>query len=272
MRRTTRLTPIVLTVLGLVPAGNVPASMLTRLTAPSFARRPTVTILFTTTVPAVVPPATTRDFLMWYAVVGPGVRVTSPATQGPCCPGTQVTHVLSGTYALRVAGPLRVLHGEHTGRSSPPEAVAPGTEVVLRAGDTAVADIDLLTTYANTGTDSVHLVVERLGSHESSSPATTFFLPNGDESSQAPLLSRGPLAITLQQATLAADGLLPAPPPGDFRTVMTRLALASLETERDGAVQNLGQTAVVVYALTLHPVGSAGGTPLRKSVSWWGEF
>jgi hypothetical protein len=262
MRRTTRLTLIVLIVIGLVPA-RTPAAALPTPAAPSLALHPAVTTLFSTTVPAVVTPTTTRDFLMWYAVVGPGVRVTSPAAQGTCCPGTQFTYVLSGTYAVRVVGPLQVLHSEHEGQTSPPEAVAPGTEVVLHAGDTAISAVDVLTTYANAGTDSVHLVVERLGSHVPPPPALTFFIPNAHESSQVPLLSPGPLAITLQQATLAADGILSAPPPGDVRTVLAGLALVPLETARDGAVQNLGQTPVVVYAVTLHPVGSEGGPPLQ---------
>ena len=85
----------------------------------------------------------------------------------------------------------------------------------------------------------------------------------GQEASPTPPLPPGPLTVTLQQAVLAAEGILPAPPSGVFRIVMAGLALAPLETRRDGAVQNRGRAPVVVYALSVGPVGSNAGTRPR---------
>jgi hypothetical protein len=205
------------------------------------------------------PPATTRTVLLSYAIVGPGVRVTRRAERDACCPGIQVTHVLTGTYALRVNGPLQVVHGNHMGRLVPREAIAPETDVLLEAGDTAVSTVDLTLMYANPGTDSVHLVVARLGSRVPPPRTMIDDLATRRESSPAPPLPSGPLLVTLQRATLPPDGILPAPSPGTFRTVLTGLALAPLETGRDGSVQNRGRRPVVVYALTLHLVDSVAG-------------
>lgn len=71
MRLTTRLTLIVLIVIGLEPA-RAPAASLPPPATPSPALPPAGTVVVNRTVPAMVTPMITRHFLMWYAVVGPG--------------------------------------------------------------------------------------------------------------------------------------------------------------------------------------------------------
>ena len=129
-----------------------------------------MTTLFTTDALATIPPAATRVLLMWYDIIGPGVRVKSPATLGACCPGLQFTHVLAGAFTLRVDGPLHVIHADGVERVALSAMITPGTEVVLQSGDTAIVAVDLATTFGNPGTDPVHLGEERLVSRLSPPP------------------------------------------------------------------------------------------------------
>jgi hypothetical protein len=113
----------------------------------------------TTTFPAASLPATTHPaFILWHATIAPESEVAIPAEILACCPGPQLEHVLAGELTLRVEGSLRILRGTTGGTPGPSEAVAPGADVVLRPGDTAVYAVELPATYHNAGTEPVHLV------------------------------------------------------------------------------------------------------------------
>jgi hypothetical protein len=256
MRRTL-LVPILL--LGLASGTHLPVGPLPPQVATRGAAQPELDTLFTTRVAAADSPATTRHLFMWYAIVGRGVRTTSHEQPVGCCPGLRFTHVLSGTLSLQVDGPLSVIHDaalEHGARS---ETILPKTEVVLHPGDIAVYAEDLAATLGNPGRVSVHLVGVQLLSRPAPPLSPEDFVAPRPGFVPAPFLPAGPVVITLQQAELAPGAILPAPLTGDFRMVMTGLDLAPLVTGRDGAVQNGGQQSVVVYAVTLHPIGSESG-------------
>ena len=152
---------VALLVTGPLSADRAPAAPRARSRPIAIGQQSPIATLFTTTVPAAIPPATGRTVLLWYAIVGPGVRVTRAGEPGECCPGIQFTHGLSGAFALRGDGLLQVVRGD-AGRVGSPETVAPRTEVVLGAGDTAVDAAELPTTHANPGTTTAHLVAWRL--------------------------------------------------------------------------------------------------------------
>jgi hypothetical protein len=143
----------------------------------------------------------------------------------------------------------------------PAETVAPGTEVVLRAGDTAVYDFALPATYHNTGTDPVQLVAGGLLGGSPPSPPVDYVIATTKELYPSPTVPSGPLTATLRRTTLAPEAAFPAPPSGSMQVVMTGPELGTLGERSDGTVTNLGQEPVVVYALVLGPTGAEAGTP-----------
>ena len=177
------------------------------------------------TIPAEsIPPASSRLFFLGHVTIAPGGRSVSPAEVYACCPGPQFEHVLAGELSLRVEGPLRIVRAGRDGTSGPAEEVAPGTEVALRPGDTAIYQTQLTTEYNNRGADPVRFVQGALFPEPPPDPpagssvgTTTDTL---DFEYPVPSPPPGPLVATLQRATLAPDGLFPAPPPGALRLVI----------------------------------------------------
>ena len=223
---------------------------------------PPIETLVTTTFEAkAIPTTTNRSFLVWYATIAPGTEVVIPPELVACCPGPQFEHLLAGELSLRVEGPLQVVRSAIGGTPMPAEAGAPGTEVVLRPGDTAVYSLERPATYHNPGTDSVHLVAGGLVAGSPSAPPADYAIPTSKERYPAPPLPPGPLAVTLHRTTLAPEGVFPAPPSGSVQVVMTGPEFGSLGERSDGSAQNLGQEPVVVYALVLEPTGAEAGTP-----------
>ena len=269
MRPAARLPLLALIVLGLTLPGGVTAG--TTRGATPIALQTAIATLFTTTVPATIPPRSERSLLLAYAIVGPGVSVTSPTELGPCCPGIQFSHVLTGTFALRSDGMFQVVRGARAGTRAPPEAIAPGTQVRLHAGETAVFALDRPLQFANPGTEAVQLIEGSIGSRLPTPHTPRDIFATAAGAATAPPLPSGPTVVTLQQATLSPEGILAAPLVGDFRTVLAGLALARLAAGRDGAVQNRGRTPVVVYALTRHPVDAAAESQPRSAIVRWGD-
>jgi hypothetical protein len=218
--------------------------------------------LVTTTFPAeAIPTTSSPAFLIWYATIDPETEVAIPPDPIACCPGPQIAHVLAGELALRVEGPLQVLRISPDGTAGPAEEVAPGTGVVLLAGDTAVYDFELTATYHNAGTDPVQLVAGGLFAGSPPDPPVFYAIAAVEERYPAPVLLPGPMAATLQRATLAPEGIFPAPAPGSLQVVITGPELGMLGESSDGSVKNLGQEPVVVYALLVQPIEPVGSTP-----------
>jgi hypothetical protein len=224
---------------------------------------PSIETLVTTTFSAeALPTVSTPAFLIWYATIDPETEVAIPPDPIACCPGPQIAHVLAGELALRVEGPLRVLGTSPDGTAGPAEEVAPGTEIVLRAGDTAVYSFELPATYRNAGTESVQLVAGGVFAGSPPNPPVFYAIAAVEERYPAPVLPPGPMAATLHRATLAPDGIFPAPPSGSIQVVMTGPELGTLGERSDGSAQNIGREPVEVFALVLAPAGPEAGTPI----------
>jgi hypothetical protein len=172
------------------------------------------TLVSTTFLAEAMPTASSPAFLIWHATIDPETEVVIPPDPIACCPGPQIAHVVAGELALRVEGPLQVLRGATSATTVPAENVTPGTEVVLRSGDTAVYDFELPATYRNTGTETVQLVAGGLFAGSPPSPPAGYAIANVKERYPAPLLPPGPRSLTLQRATLPPEGIYPAPPFG----------------------------------------------------------
>jgi hypothetical protein len=220
---------------------------------------PTIETLLTMTFPVeALPTVSSPAFLIWYATIDPETEVTIPPDPIACCPGPQVVHVLSGELALRVEGPLQVLRAR---TPVPAEDVGPDMEVVLEAGDTAVYGFELPATYRTIGPVPVHLVAGGVFAGSPPGPPAPYAIAAYEERYPAPQLPPGPLTATLQRATLAAEGIFPAPPREAVQIIMAGPDEGTLGERSDGSVENLGREPVVVYALTLHPGEPDGGTP-----------
>jgi hypothetical protein len=222
---------------------------------------PPIETLVTTTFPAeAVPTASSPSFVIWYATIAPGTEVAIPSELVECCPGPQIEHVLAGELTLRVEASLQVVRAATGGTPVPAEAVAPGTEVVLRPGDTAVYGLELPVTYHNAGSDPVHLVAGGFFAGSPPAPPADYAIPTFKERYPAPTPPPGPLTMTLQRTTLAPEAVFPAPPSGSLQVVMTGPELGTLGERSDGSVQNLGREPVVVYALALESAAAPART------------
>jgi hypothetical protein len=214
-----------------------------------------------TTFPAAGLPTTTNPaFILWHATIAPETEVIIPAELVACCPGPQLEHVLAGELTLRVEGPLQVLRSTSAGTPVPVEEVAPGTDVVLRPGETAVYALEMPAIYHNAGTEPVHLVAGGLFAGTPPTPPAGYAIDAVKSRDLTSPLASGPLTVTLQRTTLAPEAVFPAPPSGSMQLVMTVPEFGTVAEHGDGSAQNLGQVPLVLYALILHPPAAAGAT------------
>jgi hypothetical protein len=224
----------------------------------------TLETLIETTVPAaVVPTEPTTGFLMWRASIDPEVEVTVPAEMVACCPGPVLEHIVAGELTLRVEGPLRVVRGSIGGTPGPEEEITPGTEVVLRQGDTAIYAQELPTVYTNRGTEPVDLISGGLFAQVSSAVPVGYRVHDFEEVFQLPELPPGPVTLVLARATLDTNAVIPAPPLGAARAAIAGPEGGALGSESDGSFRNVSRRPMVAYALSLLPTeaGVAPGTP-----------
>ena len=213
-----------------------------------------------------IPPAESRLFILGLVTMEPERHAVSPAEVFDCCPGPQFEHVLAGELSLRVEGPLQIVHAGAEGPPGPVEEVAPGMEVVLRPGDTAIYQTQLTTEYNNRGTEPVRFVQSALfPEFPPDAPAGSsvgMTTDTWDHAYLVPSPPPGPLVATLQRATLPPDGVFSAPPAGALQLVIAAPGSPALAKTSAGAVRNTGQEPAVVYALTLRPANAGAATPV----------
>jgi hypothetical protein len=207
---------------------------------------------FAATLPAAMFPTAPGDrtFNAWHAVLDPGAR--EAITGG--IPGPQITYVVDGELTLRVDGPLAVYRGTQGGSKA--EAVSSGTEVILAPGDTAVYAYETPAEYANTGSTPVHVVGGELGIGVVPGRAVPLTTIDYGEKYPLPALPPGPVQVTLVHATLAPDGLVPAPPLGSVSLAVGADAEISLGENGDGSLRNILPREITVYILSFVPLGS----------------
>jgi hypothetical protein len=242
-----------------IPLGAAPAAVAQE--ASPVAAETTVEPLFATTVPAeALPTGENRILNIWQETIHPGVTATFPAERLACCPGPLVDHVLVGELTVRVEGPLRVARAGSAATPGPVEEVAPGTEVVLRAGDTALYDQALPVEYANHGAEPVQLVGGGLFIGRGVVRPSGLIVNNHDVLRPLPPLPAGPVTFVLERVTLPPSATLPGPPTGVLRIVTSGPKVAYLPKASDGSVTNVVQEPVIAYVLTLLPAGTESGT------------
>ena len=135
-----------------------------------------------------------------------------------------------------------------------------GTEVTLAPGDTAVFAYETPAEYANTGSTPVHVVGGELGIGVVPGRAVPLTTIDYGEKYPLPALPPGPVEVTLVHATLAPDGLVPAPPPGSVSLAVGADAEISLGENGDGSLRNILPREITVYVLSFIPLGSPSST------------
>lgn len=203
------------------------------------------------------------DFNFWRARIDPGGRVTVSADYGRCCPGPEIEYVLAGTLVLRVDGPASVVRtGAERGAR---EAIPPGAEVVLTAGDAAIIPFDRPRELINPGPEPLELLGGGLFAAYMPAPASGYHVLIFDEHYPVPPPPAGPVTATLRRITLAPEGVVSPPAAGDLRAILTEPSQGTVAKASDGSVRNSGRIPAVVYVLTLHPVGQGAGTPVAAA-------
>jgi hypothetical protein len=219
----------------------------------------TVEPLFIMIIPAgALPAAPLRDFVLWRATIAPGVTVIVPSEYGRCCPGPLLTHVLAGELTLRMEGPLQILRASTMATPGSAEAIPPGTEVVVRPGETAAGRFELPATYHNAGPDSLQLLSGAFLGGSAPDPLEGYQLRDFVE--LVPVLPLPPGALTLEliRVHLPPGAELTAVPTGALQLALREPGAGVLERRADGTVANIGRTSVVVDVLTLFPHAGAG--------------
>ncbi|MBA2598287.1 MAG: hypothetical protein H0V00_16820 [Chloroflexia bacterium] len=218
------------------------------------------------TVPAGVVPGEIVRGLNHYSVP-PGSNGTWDWT---CCTGARLDYILEGTYTIRGAGPMQVLRGGGDGSW---EEIAPGTDIVLEAGDALLSRMEDSFAAVNAGSTPVELLDAVLFAgtplddpvpYEASGVAAWEY---HDQDIWTVPVSRppGPVTLRLRQATLAADAELPLPPEAVMQLAVTRDEGGIVSTQEDFIVKNLSQKTVTLYALTLEPANGENGTPTEAT-------
>jgi hypothetical protein len=195
-----------------------------------------------------------------HGTIAPGAQVAFTANMIRCCLGPTVDYVLAGEVTLRSEGPVRVVRAAADGTPEPAEEVPAETEVILRSGDSVLSRAEFPFTYINAGSEPVDIVSGALIHGYSTAQPTGYQVNNDGSALVDPALVTGPVSFVLAQTTLPPGGVLPAPPPGATRGIVSWPQIALLKQSSDGSVTNIEQDPVVVYVLTLVPGGTENGT------------
>jgi hypothetical protein len=222
--------------------------------------------LFATMLPVEeLPTGRTLTLVVAHATIDPGAQIGFTPAMVQCCAGPTVDHVLSGEVTLRSDGPLQVERAAVDGTPGPAEDVPPGTEVVLRAGDSALYRVEMPSTYSNAGSDPVQLASGGLFSSLPIAQPHGFVVNDFDSVSLDASLVAGPLSFVLEQVTLPPDAMLPAPAPDTHRVITSGLQYGTLARGGDGAVTNIAAEPVVAYAVVLAPTAAAEGASMATA-------
>ena len=242
------------------PVARIPAAIVTLATPSPTAMADEALVAIT--LPAGVIPEEIVRGLNHYSVP-PGSEGTWDWT---CCTGARLDYILEGTYTIRGAGPMQVLRG---GAAGSWEKIAPGTEIVLEAGDALYSRMEDTFEAVNSGSVSVELLDAVLFAgtplddpvpYEASGVAAWEY--HDQDIWTVPVsMPPGPVTLRLRQATLATDAELPLAPGAVMQLAVTRDEGGIVSTQEDFVVKNVSQKPVSLYALTLEPVNGASGTP-----------
>jgi quercetin dioxygenase-like cupin family protein len=167
----------------------------------------------------------------------PGATEESHAATGPA-----LDMVVAGSLTITVEGPAMVTRAADPATS---EAVAPGTEVTLDAGDGLMIPAGTAHTNRNAGEGPAVLLAAVFLPVDADAPppaagVTLLWLASG------PSAAAGPNAVSLDRVTLGPGAAIPPP-------LLYTVASGSAEVTEDGGLQNTGPTTMELVTLTYEP-------------------
>lgn len=235
-----------------------PASLPVMMATP--AAETTAETLFSATLPADrIPTGSEKDLVLWNFALEPGIRAPIAPAMQSCCRGPQITHVVDGNLTLTVDGPMWL----YSGAATEGEEISPGTETVLRAGDTAVYDFSLPTEFANRGVGIARVVSGGYWEGRIGRPpfddARITYVDVYDVYPDAPLPS-GPIQVTLTQTTIPPGEATLAPPAGSLIVHVGVESDVSVGENSDGSLRNVSPREATLYILTFTPMDVASET------------
>jgi hypothetical protein len=180
-------------------------------------------------------------------VFDPGASTSRPEGNFPA--GARLEYVLEGRYAVQSTAPLHVIRGS----GGPDEEVAPGTEVVLAAGDAVIHSLNSAEqVLSNPGQEPAVVLLAALVERELPAPPMSIEADLVDASS---LASASPVDLELRHVTLAPGESLPGPEAGAQQLVLATGASGPplLAENSDGTLENLGEEAAEMWLLVLFP-------------------
>ena len=157
-------------------------------------------------------------------------------------PGQTLNFVAAGSLTIAVEGPATLTRVADPATG---EAVEPGTEVVLEAGDGLLIPAGTAHTNRNTGEGPAVLLAAVILPVDAGPPppaagVTLYWLGDG------PPAMAGPNAVTLERVTLVPGASIPPP-------LLYTVATGNPEPTADGGLRNAGATDVELVTLTYVP-------------------
>ena len=216
------------------------------------------------TLPTGMMPSEVLGGLNHYTIPAGTTSGTASTWVATCCRGPRFEYIVSGSFTVRSAGPVQVLHGASTWETQPA-----GTEVSVTAGDAVLLRMEDAFDAANTSTVPVELVEAVLFEGQVADDPIPYGWDYHDQDIWRTKVSvpPGPTTLRLQQTTLAPGANLSRPVDAVMQLAVSLEQGASLTTRLAVGhlfdVQNVGPTPVVAYVLTVEPTGEAvpAGSP-----------
>lgn len=181
-----------------------------------------------------------------------------------CCTGVRLDYIRAGELTITGAGPMQILRAEGAGNW---EEAAPGTEIVLGAGDALLSRMEDRFESVNAGSAAVDLLDSVVFSGTPLDDPVPY-MESGAEAWQFQYqnllldpvpVAEGPVTVRLRQVELAVEEVLPMPANAIVQLAVDLDENAVLATAADFSRQNMSEAPLTVYTLTLE--AAAEGTP-----------
>lgn len=181
-----------------------------------------------------------------------------------CCTGVRLDYIRAGELTITGVGPMQILRAEGAGNW---EEAAPGTEIVLGAGDALLSRMEDRFESVNAGSAAVDLLDSVLFTGTPLDDPVPY-MESGAEAWQFQYqnllldpvpVAEGPVTVRLRQVELAVEEVLPTPANAIVQLAVDLDENAVLATAADFSRQNMSEAPLTVYALTLE--AAAEGTP-----------
>jgi hypothetical protein len=182
--------------------------------------------------------------------------------------GSRLILVESGSLAFHASGDVPILHPK-TDPSSGPTATAtpaptptplrsPTTDTILGPGDAAPVPIWTMHSLRDDGSTPAVILDVRVSAGDAPKPPADLDVEVLAKETGLTTLPAGRSSIVLGQSTIAAGGMVLAPPSDVYQLVVPRSSSGRLVRAADGSVHNTGSAAADAYVLSIAAAGAAG--------------